>query len=288
MLGGVLHGLAVDVVELERESHGDWEEKGRLLSGGEDQRWQEDGLALLARDEAAEDRLARWVGDHAVGPEHVQPCGTDGDEDVDECIANNVEAQERGEQVGEAGVHHVVKHTEAKTSPAGTEATNAVKEADCGCDLRGDWLVVDDRDFHIGVCVCLSRHERLFLRRGVGLVGVGWWALWLDDGGGGWGFDHGQGSHNLADGVADGGDDEQGDQAGDDDWEEFARVQLNLWSGLLVKLSILVELVHVLLAWAGEVFLSCLHATLDNMANEGTVDGRHLDDAACRCSLGCL
>ena len=135
-----------------------------------------------------------------MGPGHVEAGEAEGDEDVAERFADDAKAEERGQEVGEDGVKEVVEHAQAETSPSSAEAANAVEMADGGCDLGCDWLVLDNSDFDVGVS--LDGHERLFLEWRVWLVGVCWW-LGLDDGGAGWRLDHGEGGHDLTEGVVD-------------------------------------------------------------------------------------
>ena len=91
-------------------------------------------------------------------PRHMETGQSDGDEDIHECLAEEAEAEESGQQVGHKAVQEVVEHAQAQTSPARTEAPNTLKQAHRRGDLGCDRLVVDDSNFQIGVSVSLGRH----------------------------------------------------------------------------------------------------------------------------------
>ena len=262
-------GVHVAVVHLLREaeskSDGDREDDGGLLSDRENKRWQKDGLALLARHEAAEPGLRAGRSDHGVGPGHVQTRGTEGGEDGGKPVAHDTEANKAGKTIGHKSVGEVVEHAQAESPPAAEEATGTVQKADGAPNVRSDGLVVDHRDLNILVCRCFGGQEKLLLQlvqRSVGLVGVGW-RLGLDDGGGGRRLDNSEGSDNFAEGVAHlrfpsaymfpvsrekagayGCDQERHKNARDDYREELHRADLALGPSLLIQLRILLQLLN--------------------------------------------
>lgn len=196
LLGGDIatHEIELLVVHLlgqaEGEGHGNRHDDSNLLGNGEGQAWEEESLALLAGNNAAEPRLARGRGDHAVSPCHVDTGKTDGRHDVHKGMAAESESDQASEEVGQKSVEQVVDHANTSAPPASKEATNSVKVADRRADVGSDRLVVDDSDLNVLVGGSLRRQHVIFLLEWeIGLVGIRWWRG-LDDSGRGRRLNH--------------------------------------------------------------------------------------------------
>lgn len=200
VVGSIDNVLLLNVWKSDGKCNDDRKDEGGLLSGSEDDAGQEQDLALLARDDAAEEGLVGRVGDHVVSPEHVDSGQRDGGDDEHQRVAEQTESKQGAKGVGDNGVKEVVQHADAQTSPLGSPPSNATQVCHCSCDLGSDGFVLDKSDLHVGLS--FGREERFLLDRRIGLVGVRR-RLVLDDGGRGGRLDHGQRGHDFADGVAD-------------------------------------------------------------------------------------
>lgn len=94
------------------KTHGDGDGQGEdesgLLGDGLDEGGEEEDAALLPRHEPGEEGFVGRVGDHAVGPEHVDSHERQAGKDVAERIAEEPEAEKGCEQVGYESVEGVV------------------------------------------------------------------------------------------------------------------------------------------------------------------------------------
>lgn len=201
------HEVELLVVHLlgqaESEGHSNRHDDSNLLSNGEGQAWEEESLALLAGNDAAEPRLARGRSNHAVSPCHVDAGKTDRRDDVHKGVAAESESDQASEEVGQKSVEKVVDHANTSAPPASKEATYSVEVTDGCADARSDGLMVDDSDLNVLVGGSLRRQHIIFLLEWeIGLVGIRRWRG-LDNGGRGWRLDHRERSHYFSDCVAD-------------------------------------------------------------------------------------
>lgn len=94
VVGSIDYVLLLNVWKSDGKCYNDRKDEGGLLSGSEDDAWQEQDLALLARDDAAEEGLVGGVGNHVVSPEHVDSGQRDGGDDENQGVAEQTESKQ--------------------------------------------------------------------------------------------------------------------------------------------------------------------------------------------------